>query len=99
MLKYDDVGFRPGQRGLYSFRAQNKAGRLSPVDPGIGRRVTDLNPTRGCSHAVTRATEVAKIKSVNSLFGRCITDEVYYFYSKNVCEDPSRARVERLPAC
>ena len=28
--------------GLYSFRAQNNVERLSPVDPGISRRVTDL---------------------------------------------------------
>ena len=28
-------------RGLYSFRAQDKAERLSPVDPGIIKGVTD----------------------------------------------------------
>ena len=48
--------------GLYSFRAQNKAARLSPVDPGISRGgVTDLYPSRGYAHPVTRAIQVSNI--------------------------------------
>ena len=34
MLNFTGVWFCPPQRGLYSFRAQNKAERLSPVDFG-----------------------------------------------------------------
>ena len=45
--------------GLYSFRAQNKVGRLSPVGPGNSRGVTDLYPSRGYTHSVTRAIEVS----------------------------------------
>ena len=54
-----DVWFRPPQCGLYSFRAQNKAECLSPVDPGISRGVADLYPSRGYTHSVTRAIEVS----------------------------------------
>ena len=32
---------------ILSFRAQDKAERLSPVDPGLSRGVTDLYPSRG----------------------------------------------------
>ena len=46
-------------RGLYSFRAQDKAERLSPVDPGISRGVTDLYPSRGY-HPVIRAIDVSR---------------------------------------
>ena len=53
------VWFCPPQCGLYSFRAQNKAELLSPVDPGISRGVTDLHPSRGYTHPVTRAIEVS----------------------------------------
>ena len=59
ILNLTDVWFGPLQCGLYSFRAQNKAGRLCPVDPGISRRVTDLYPPRGYTHPVTRAIEVS----------------------------------------
>ena len=47
ILNSTDVWICPPQCGLYSFRAQNKAERLSPVDPGISRGVTDLYPSRG----------------------------------------------------
>ena len=47
-------GFFPSQCGLYSFRAQDKAGRLSPVDPGISRGVTYLYPSRGHTPRNTR---------------------------------------------
>ena len=43
-------GFAPLNADVYSFRAQNKAGRVSPVDPGISRGVTDLYPPRGYTH-------------------------------------------------
>ena len=32
------------------YMQHNKAERLSPVDPGISRGVTDLYPARGCTH-------------------------------------------------
>ena len=32
---------------------------LSPLDPGISRGVTDLYPSRGYTHPVTRAVEVS----------------------------------------
>ena len=38
------------QCGLYSFRAQNKVERLSPVDPAISSGVADLYPSRGFTH-------------------------------------------------
>ena len=48
---------------LPSFRAQNDAERViecaSPVDPGIGRGVAGLYPSRGYTHPVTRAIEVS----------------------------------------
>ena len=47
------------QCGLYSFRAQNKVERLSSVDPGMSRGVTDLCLSRGYTHPVTRAIEVS----------------------------------------
>ena len=51
-------GFVP-LNAVYSFREQNKAERLSPVDPGNSRGVTDLYPARGYTHPVTRAIEVS----------------------------------------
>ena len=57
--RLSDVWFGPPQRGLYSFRAQNKAGRLSPVDPCINKGLTDLYPSRGYTHPVTCAIEVS----------------------------------------
>ena len=60
ILNSTDVWFCPPQRGLYSFRAQNKVERLSPVDPGIiSRGVTDLHPSRGYTHPVARAIEAS----------------------------------------
>ena len=59
ILTSEDVWFCPSQCGLYSFRAQNKAVCLSPVDPGISRGVTDLYPSRGYTHPVARAIEVS----------------------------------------
>ena len=59
ILNSTDVWFCPPQCGLYSFRAHNKAESLSPVDPGISRGVTDLYPSRGYTHPVTRAIEVS----------------------------------------
>ena len=56
-----DVWFCPPQCGLYSFRAQNKAERLSPVDPGIGRGVTGLYPSsRGCTPRNTRDRSITR---------------------------------------
>ena len=49
----------PSKRVMYSFRAQNKAECVSPVDPGISRGVTDLYPSRGYTHSVTRAIDVS----------------------------------------
>ena len=59
VLNSTDVLYCPPQCGLYSFRAQNKAERLSPVDPGVSRGVTDMYPSRGYTHPVTRAIEVS----------------------------------------
>ena len=59
ILNSTNVWFCPPQCELYSFRAQNKAERLSPVDPGISRGATDLYPSRGHTHLVTRAIEVS----------------------------------------
>ena len=47
-------------RGLYSFRAQDKAERLSPVGPGISRGVTDLYPSRGYTPRNTRDRSIAR---------------------------------------
>ena len=41
---------------VYSFRAQNKAERHSPVDPGINREVTDLYPSRASRVYTPRGT-------------------------------------------
>ena len=54
-----DFCFCPPQCGLYGFRDQNKVERLSPVDPGISREVTDLYPPRGYTHPVIRAIKVS----------------------------------------
>ena len=51
-------GFVPPNADLYSFRAQNKVERRNPLDPAISRGVTDLYPSRGYTHPVTRAIEV-----------------------------------------
>ena len=59
ILNSTDVWFCLPQCGLYSFCAKNKAEHLSPVDPGISREVTDLYPSRGYTHPVTRAIEVS----------------------------------------
>ena len=52
-------------RGLYgSYRAQDKAERLSPVDSGISRGVTDLYPPRGNTPRHARSkhhTQLAKL--------------------------------------
>ena len=50
--------------GLYSFRAQNKAARLSPVDPGSSRGVTALYPSRGYTHPVACAIEVSHTRII-----------------------------------
>ena len=59
ILNSTDVVFCPPQCGLYTFRAQNKVERLNPVDPGTSRGVTDLYPSRGYTHPVTRAIQVS----------------------------------------
>ena len=59
ILNSTDIWFYPPQCGIYSFRAQNKAARLSPVDPGISRGVTDLHPSRRYRNPVTRAIDVS----------------------------------------
>ena len=48
-------------RGLYSFRAQDKAGRFSPVDPGISRGVADLNLREGTHARSKYHTQLAKL--------------------------------------
>ena len=53
----------PPQCGLYSFRAYNETERLSPVDLGISRGVTDLHRSRGYAHPVTRAIEISHAAS------------------------------------
>ena len=40
-------------------RAQNKAERVSPVDPGTSRGLTYLCASRGYEHPVTRAIKVS----------------------------------------
>ena len=50
----------PPECGWYSFRVQNKAEGLSPVDLGISRGVTKLYASRGYTHPVTRAIEVSQ---------------------------------------
>ena len=52
--------------GFYSFREQNKVERVSPVDPDISSGVTDLYPSRGYTHPVTRAIEVSHTRSLPS---------------------------------
>lgn len=70
-----EVLFFPPQCGLYSsFRAHNKAARLSPVDPGISRGGIDLYSSRGYAHPVTRdrgITQLAKQSLIKVLFSRC----------------------------
>ena len=70
------VWFCPSQCGLYSFRAHNKAKRVSPVDPGISRGVTDLYPSRGYTHPVTRAIEVLPNAACKLSF-----DQTSFFWS------------------
>ena len=60
ILNSTHVWFCPPQCELYSFRAQNKVERLSPVDPGISRGVPDLYPSRGYTHLVAGAIEVSR---------------------------------------
>ena len=80
--------FCPPQWGLYSFRAQNQVERLSYVDNGISRGVTDLYPSRGGTHPVTGAiavphTQLAKPSFDQKLFGRshswCVLVFLMYF--------------------
>ena len=40
-------------------RAQNKAGRPGPLGRNISRAVTDLYPSRGYTHPVTRAIDLS----------------------------------------
>ena len=47
-------------RGLYSFRAQDKTERLTPVDPGISRGVTDLYSSRGYTPRNTRDRSITR---------------------------------------
>ena len=83
-------GFVPlnaGYCGLYrSFRAQNKSGRLSPADPGIiSRGVTDLYPSLGHTHPVTRAIEKHHAKlSFDLNHFRSISHLRYYIYHTTV---------------
>ena len=51
--------FVPLNAGYTVSRAQDTTARLIPVEPGIGRGVTDLYPSRGYTHPVTRAIEVS----------------------------------------
>ena len=59
ILNFTHVWFCPPRCGLYTFRAQNKAERLSVLDPGISRGVVNLYPSRGYTHPVKRAIEVS----------------------------------------
>ena len=60
MLNFTDVWFGPPQCGLYSFRAQDKAERPSPDDPGISTGVTDLYPSRGYTPRNTRDRSITR---------------------------------------
>ena len=77
------VWFCPPQCGLYCFRAQNKVGRLSPVDPGISRGVTDLYPSRGYTYSVTRGrkyhTQLSNLTFDQKPFLVDLTAEVCFF--------------------
>ena len=75
-------------------RAQNKAERViecvSPLDPAIRRGVTDLYPSRGYTHTVTRAIEVSHTACKNDqkplLVDLTHTAKVIYsIYVFNIC--------------
>ena len=52
------------QHGLYSFRAQNKVERLTLVDPGVSRGVTDLYPSREYTPHNTRDRSITRTRSL-----------------------------------
>ena len=85
ILNSTDVWVCPPQRGLYSFHAQNKVERLSPLDPAISRGVTDLYPSRRYTPPVKCAIEVshAACKTwvlIKNLFCRSQSPSVYFFH-------------------
>ena len=54
---------------------QSRAERLSPVDPGIRRGITDLYPSRGYTHPVTRAIVVSHAACVDEILSKsCLVD-------------------------
>ena len=60
MLPSTNVWFCPPQGGLHSFRVQNKVERLSVVDSGISRGVTDPHPSRGYTPRNTRDRSITR---------------------------------------
>ena len=84
-------GLSPSMRVIHSFRAQNKVERVSPLDPGISRGVTDLYPSPGYTHPVTRAIEVSHSHPAckaefwpNSFFGRSHCWSVYVHFLTSI---------------
>ena len=69
-------------RGLSSFRTQDKAGLLSPVDPGISRGVTDLYPSLWDTPRNTRDRSITRsLQSrvlIKNTFLFDLTAEVYF---------------------
>ena len=76
-----DVRFCPPQCGLYSFRAQDKAERLSPVDPGIIRGVTYLYPSRGYTPRNTRDRSITRSLQMLSF------DQIPFWSISHTAED------------
>ena len=72
------------QCGLYSFRAQNKVERLSPVDPAISRGVADLYPLGGYTHPENARlkchTLLAKLNFDQNPFLVDLTSQVFLLY-------------------
>ena len=59
----------PSRCGFCSFRAQNEAQHLSPVDCTINSRgLTDLYPSRGYTNPVTRAIEIPRASLIKHEF-------------------------------
>ena len=80
---------------IQSPRAETRLNVSSPVDPGIGRGVMDLYPSRGYTHPVTRAieyhTQLAKLTfDQKFLFGRSHT------HSSTVCFSFSTTRTHTV---
>ena len=78
ILHSTDVWFCPPQCGLYSVRAQNKAERRSPVDPGISRGATDLYPSRWYTPRNTRDRGITR-----SLQNRILIKNPFWSFSSS----------------